>query len=109
MAEAAGAVDIERGARVDPDLQAVAVFEPTVAAPNRLLLSSDADVEQQAVGAPGHTHVGKVRLPVAGAAVELRQIQKRELFIELDAAGFATTRTWTDPDRRFLLLLAQRR
>ncbi|MGW5575735.1 L-histidine N(alpha)-methyltransferase [Nocardia thailandica] len=31
------------------------------------------------------------------------------LSAELDAAGFATTCTWTDPDRRFLLLLAQRR
>ena len=48
MAVAAGAVDVERRARVDPHLQAVAVFESFVAAPHRLLLAVDADVEQQA-------------------------------------------------------------
>ena len=88
MAVAAGAVDVQRRAGVDPDLKAVAVFEPSVAAPDRLLLAFDFHVDQQAFGAPGHAHVGESRFAVGGVAVELGQIQQPIRFVELDAGRF---------------------
>ena len=59
MAEAAGAVNVVRVARVDPELQAVAVFELALAAPARMPLAFDAHAEGQARLAPGGPHVGQ--------------------------------------------------
>src|SRR3954453_14831718 len=88
VAIAAGAVDVERRAGVDPDLKAVAVFESAVAAPHWLLLAFDFYVQQEAFRAPCHPHVRKSRLAVGRVAIELGQIQQLVRFVELNAACF---------------------
>ena len=52
VAEAAGAVDVVGIARVDPEVQAIAVFEPIFAAPRGLRFSGYGGGEQQALIVP---------------------------------------------------------
>ena len=59
VAKTAGAVDIVRVAGVDPEMEAVTLVSPRLAAPGALFFARDAQAASDAIVAPGKSHVRK--------------------------------------------------
>ena len=69
MAKPPGAMDVVHVARVDPEVQAVAVFQAGIAAPDRLPFAFDAAGDGQSRFAPGRADFDRAALPFQLAEV----------------------------------------
>ena len=93
MAKPAGSVDVVRVARVDPELQAVAILDPILATPQGVLLVLNFGDNRQRFLAPSHTNVGEWPL-----GLQLAERRKTKLLAQLDA--FRLPRDLAEMQRR---------
>ncbi len=100
MAVAARAMNVERRPRVDPHLQAVAVFEPALAAPRRCFLPSTRTLNTSPSGLHAIRTSANDGSRSAGARIQLGQIQQPVRLIQLHAARLPNRDRGAAPARR---------